>query len=307
MWMTIKRVVTGGAKNFTRSGAVSFATVLIMTVTLIIVGLLIFLSAILTNTLAGLQDKVDVNVYFVPDAAENDILAIERRLEALPEVSDVAYTSREDRLAEFRARHEDDQLTLQALDELGNNPLGASIAIKATDPSQYAAIVEFLSEDPSLSPDSGPIIDSINYYQNKAVIDRLTAAIDTTEKAGLAIVVLFAVASTIIALATIRLAIYTARDEIAVMRLVGASNAYIRGPFIVAGILSGLAAAIIALILFYPATWYAGRTLETWLGGFNLFDYYLANFALVFAIIAGTGILVGALASWLAVRRYLKV
>lgn len=303
----IKRVLTGGAKNFTRSGAVSFATVLIMTVTLTIVGSLIFLSAILANTLASLQDKVDVNVYFVTSADERDIVAIQRRLEAMPEVASVTYTSREERLADFRARHENDQLTLQALDELGDNPLGGALAVKAADPSQYADIVEFLSEDPSVSPESGPIIDSINYYQNKAVIDRLTAAIDATEKAGLAIVVLFAIASTIIALATIRLAIYTSRDEIAVMRLVGASNAYIRGPFIVAGVLSGLVAAVIALIFFYPVTWYAGQTLTTWLGGFNLFSYYLSHFPLIFGILAGTGVLVGALASWLAVRRYLKV
>ena len=306
MWMMIKRVFTGGAKNFARSGAVSFATVLIMTVTLCIVGSLIFLSAVLTNTLASLQDKVDVNVYFVTDADERDIVSIQRQLEAMPEVESVIYTSREDRLAEFRARHEDDQLTIQALDELGDNPLGASLAVKADDPTQYAAIVEFLSNDPSVSP-NGPIIDSINYFQNKAVIDRLTAAIDATERAGLVIVILFAVASTIIALATIRLAIYTARDEIAVMRLVGATNAYIRGPFIVAGIISGLVAAVIALLFFYPVTWYAGRSLSTWLGGFNLFDYYLSHFAMVFGILAGTGILVGALASWLAVRRYLKV
>lgn len=307
MWMMIKRVFTGGAKNFARSGAVSFATVLIMTVTLTIIGSLIFLSAILTNTLASLQDKVDVNVYFVTDAAESDILTIQDRLETLPEVASVEYTSREERLAEFRERNENDQLTIQALDELGSNPLGAALAVKAKDPSSYGSIVEFLSNDPSISPAGGPIIDSINYFQNKAVIDRLTGAIDATEKAGLAIVILFALASTIIALATVRLAIYTSRDEIAVMRLVGASNAYIRGPFIVAGVLSGLVAAVIALVLFYPVTWYAGETLSTWLGGFNLFTYYLSNFAMIFGILAGTGVLVGALASWLAVRRYLRV
>ncbi|MDP3402865.1 MAG: permease-like cell division protein FtsX, partial [bacterium] len=180
MWTTTKRVLMGGAKNFVRSGAVSFATVLIMTVTLVIVGSLIFLSAILTNTLASLQDKVDVNVYFVTNADERDIIAIQDRLKSLPEVSSVAYTSREDRLIEFRARYQNDQLTLQALDELGSNPLGAALSIKAKNPSQYAGIVEFLSDDPSISPAGGPIIDSNNYFQNKAVIDRLTSAIDAT-------------------------------------------------------------------------------------------------------------------------------
>lgn len=303
----IKRVFTGGAKNFVRSGLVSFATVLVMTVTLIIIGSLIFLSAVLGSTLATLQDKVDVNVYFVTDAQERDVVAIQKKLEALPEVASVVYSSREERLAKFRERYEGDQLTLQALDELADNPLGASLAIKAKDPSQYEGIVEFLSNDSSISPAGGPIIDDINYFKNKTVIDRLSSAIDATEKAGLAIVILFALASTVIALATIRLAIYTSRDEIAVMRLVGASNAYIRGPFIVAGVMAGLIAALIALVIFYPATWYAGNALSNWLGGFNLFTYYLSHFGLVFSILVGSGVLLGALASWLAVRRYLKI
>ncbi|MEK9184161.1 MAG: permease-like cell division protein FtsX [Patescibacteria group bacterium] len=303
LWTSLKRIASSGAKNFARSGAVSFATVLIMTVTLVIVGFLIFLSALLTHTLALVQDKVDVNVYFTVDAAEGDILAIQDSLEELPEVATVTYTSRDAALEEFKTRHANDQLTLQALEELGENPLGASLAIKAKDPSQYESIVNHLADDPS----GTDIVDRINYYQNKSVIDRLTGAIETMEKAGLFVVILFAGASVIIALATIRLAIYSARDEIAVMRLVGASNMYIRGPFIVAGILSGIMAAVIALLLFYPATWYAGSALSSWLGGFNLFDYYVSNFAMVFGILVGSGILIGALASWLAVRRYLKV
>lgn len=307
LWTSLKRITSSGAKNFARSGAVSFATVLIMTVTLIIVGFLIFLSALLTHTLALVEDKVDVNVYFTVDAGENDILAVKEDLEALPEVASVTYTSRDAALAEFRERHANDQLTLQALEELGENPLGASLAIKAHDPSQYEAIVNHVAGDSATSAAGLDIVDRINYYQNKSVIDRLTGAIKTMEKAGLFVVILFAGASVIIALATIRLAIYSAKDEIAVMRLVGASNMYIRGPFIVAGILSGVIAAIIALILFYPATWYAGSALSSWLGGFNLFTYYTNNFIIVFGILVGSGVLIGALASWLAVRRYLRV
>lgn len=304
---SFKRVLTSGAKSFARSGVVSFATVLIMTVTLVILGSLMFLSAILDNTLLAIKDKVDVNVYFVTNAQEMDILSVKKKLEALSDVSSVTYMSREDALASFRDRHKEDQLTLQALDELGDNPLGASLAVKAKDPSEYEGIVKFLSDDPSISPASGPIIDRINYYQNKTVIDRLSAAILATERAGLGIVLLFAIASLIIAFTTVRLAIYTSRDEIAVMRLVGASNWYIRGPFIVAGVISGLLATLIALLFFYPATWYAGTTLATWLGGFNLFTYYLAHFATIFLMLGGAGVVIGALASWLAVRRYLRV
>lgn len=305
--MQVRRIVTNGAKNFFRSGSVSFATVLIMTVTMLIIGLLIFLSAVLTATLTAIKDKVDVNVYFVTTAPESDIFALEQRLRALPEVASVEYTSREDALTAFKERHSTDQLTLQALEELGENPLGASIAIKAQDPEQYEGIVNFLADEPALSADGASIVDRINYYQNKVVIDRLTGAIRATERAGLVIAFVFALASVVIVFATVRLAIYTARDEIAVMRLVGASNMYIRGPFIVACILAGVLAAVLALIIFYPVSWYAGQTLTAWLGGFNLFTYYLSHFSIIAATLMGAGVVLGGISSWFAVRRYLKI
>lgn len=306
-WTIFKRVMTAGAKNFARGGSVTVATVLIMTVTLGIIGLLIFLSAILTSTLDEIKDKVDVNVYFVTTASDSAIQDVIAKVKQLPQVADVTFTSRDEALAAFRERHATDQLTLQALAELGDNPLDASIAIKAKDPSQYEAIVNFLGSDTALSSDTSSIIDRINYYQNKTVIDRLAAAIRTTERAGFVIVLLFALASTIIAFATIRLAIYSSREEIAVMRLVGASNAYIRGPFIVAGVMAGVIAALITLVVLFPASWYAGNTLESWLAGFNLFTYYLNRFAMIFLILVCSGAALGGLASWLAVRRYLKV
>lgn len=306
-WTVLKRTMTAGAKNFARGGVVTVATVLIMTVTLGIIGLLIFLSAILTSTLDSIKNKVDVNVYFVTTASESQIQDVISKVGQLPQVASITYTTREEALVAFRERHATDQLTLQALDELGENPLDASIAIKAKDPSQYEAIVDFLGSDPALTSGSTSIIDRINYYQNKVVIDRLSGAIRTTERAGIVIVLLFALASAIIAFATIRLAIYSSRDEIGVMRLVGASNAYIRGPFIVAGIMAGLIAAVITLLILFPVTWYAGNTLDSWLAGFNLFSFYISRFAFVFLVLVGAGIVLGGFASWLAVRRYLKV
>jgi cell division transport system permease protein len=305
--MNLKRIFINGVKDFVRSGAVSFATVLIMSVTLLIVGVLTFLSAILAHTVQAVKDKVDVNVYFVTTAAEGDIVSFQRRISELPEVAQVSYTSREAALASFRERHASDTLTIQALEELGENPLGASLAIKAKDPEQYATIVEFLETDPPIAADGTSLVDRINYFQNKVVIDRLTGAIRATEQAGAIIVALFALASAVIAFATVRLAIYTSRDEIAIMRLMGASNFYIRGPFVVAGMLSGILAAIIILVLFYPVAWYTGSSMESWLGGFNVFTYYSENFALFFGILVGSGFLLGGLASFFAVRKYLKV
>lgn len=305
--MTIRRVLTGGWKNFIRGGSVSAATVLIMTVTLSIIGTLIFLSALLSFTLNAIKDKVDVSVYFVTSASESDILAVKSELLKLPQVEGVTYTSATDALAAFRARHAGDQLTLQALDELGGNPLDASLEVRAKDPAEYESIVQFLEASPALSANGASIVDRINYSQNKNVIDRLSLAIQATREIGVAVVVIFAVASILIAFATIRLAIYVAKDEIAVMRLVGASNAYIQGPFIVTGVVTGITAAILVLLLLWPATWYVSAKTAAWFGGFSLAGYYATHFPLVCGILMLSGIALGATASVLAVNKYLRV
>jgi len=300
-------MVGAGWKNFARGGAVSVATVIVMTVTLAIIGSLIFLSALLTFTLDSIRDKVGVSVYFVTTASPNEIFALKDKIMQLPQVAEVAYTSREQALEDFRTRHANDQLTLQALDELGENPLDASLEIKAKDPAQYESIVSTLSTTPALSVSGSSIIDRINYEQNKDAINRLSKAITAVREIGLAVVIIFALASILIAFATIRLAIYTAKEEIGVMRLVGASNAYIRGPFIVAGVVTGALAALVVIIGMFPLMWYAGHKTASWLGGFNFFSYYTENFVFIFMVLFVSGIFLGGAASILAIRRYLKV
>jgi len=304
--MILKRMLVAGGKNFIRGGAVSAATVLIMTVTLAIIGSLIFLSALLSFTLTIVKDKVDVSVYFVTTASEADILAVRDQLKKLPQVASITYTSADDALTAFRARHETDQLTLQALDELGGNPLDASLEIRAKDPSEYESIVNFVEASPTLSSVGTSIVDRINYAQNKEIIDRLSLAIQATREIGFAVIVFFAIASILIAFATIRLAIYTAKEEIAVMRLVGASNIYIQGPFIVTGVITGVIAAILILLLLWPATWYVGMKTAGWFDGFNIASYYGNHFAFIFSILICSGIVLGAIASVFAINRYLK-
>lgn len=306
-FMPVKRMLVGGWKNFARGGAVSAATVLIMTVTLSIIGALIFVSALLSYTLDTIKDKVDVSVYFVTTAKEGEILAVKDKLESLPQVSSVLYTSREDILAAFKDRNASNQLNLQALEEIGANPFGARLGVRAKDPSQYEGIVNYLKASPVLSSSGTSIIYRINYEQNKEAIDSLSLVIQATRTIGFAVVIVFALASILIAFATIRLAIYTAKDEIGVMRLVGASNSYIQGPFIVTGIITGLLAAVMVIVLLWPVTFYAGLRTVSWFDGFDIASYYADNFIFIFGILVLSGIVLGSAASILAIRRYLKV
>lgn len=305
-WTNVKRIVRTGAFNFWRNGTVSLASVLIMMVTLAVIGFVIFSGAVLDTSLKELRDKVDINVTFVTTAPEEDILNIKYALESLPEVSMVTYMSRDEALADFRERHAGDQAILTALDELGENPLGATLNIKAKDPSQYESVAEFLQSDNALSKDGVTIIDRINYFQNKIAIDKLTEIIKSADKLGFAATLLFIIISVLIAFNTIRLTIYIAKDEIAVMRLVGASNTYIQGPFVVVGVIYGLVAGVLALLLFLPITYWLGSATANFFIGLNIFNYYLGNFPQIFFIIMFSGIAIGALSSALAIRKYLR-
>ncbi len=276
-----------------------------MTMTLAIIGSLMFLNGIVGDFIAYVENKVDINVYFTTTANEEAIQDLSNEIKNLPEVSYLEYISRETALAQFRERHVDDQSTLQALDELSENPFGAALSIKAKDPSQYEGIAQYL-EDRQTDASGAPFIDSINYAQNKTVIDQLQLLTKYVERFGYAIIILFALASILITFNTLRLAIYTAREEISVMRLVGASNAYIRGPFIVEGTLYGMVSGGIALALFFPVT-YLLRDATVTAFGTDIFGMYLEQFFVFFITLIFVGALLGAVSSFLAVRKYLSV
>jgi len=300
-WITTKRVARYGLIGFIRNGFISLAAILIMVITLFVMAGLLVSGAALQSTLAQLTEKVDVNVYFATTATEDQVISVKQNLERLPEVASVAYTSRDQALAEFRERHKNEQMTIQALDQLSDNPLGASLAVRAKETSQYASIAQFLETQQG----GDSVISKVNFYQNKTAIDRLTSIIETSRKVGIAAAIFLIVASVLIAFNTIRLAIYTSRDEIGVMNLVGAGHWYVRGPFVVAGVLYGVISGLLVLVILYPIAIWLGPPSEAFFGSFNVFDYYTGSFPSLFLTIMGLGIGLGAVSSYLAVRRYL--
>ena len=307
LWTKLKRILRTGFFNFWRDSTVSFASVLVMMITLLVISLVSLFGAILDTSLTELRNKIDINVTFVTSASEEDILNIKHSIESLPEVFLATYISRDEALAAFKERHSSDQSILAALDELGENPLGAVLNIKARDPSQYASVAEFLESDNAFSIDGITIIDRVNYFQNKAAIDKLNDIIASADQLGFALALFLAIISVLIAFNTIRLTIYITRDEISVMRLVGASTTYIQGPFVVVGTIYGVVAGILTLLLLLPLTYWLGSTTENFFVGFNVFSYFLRHFLEIAFIIMTSGVLIGAFSSILAIRKYLRV
>lgn len=301
----LKRIIRSGYRNFIRSGFTSMSSILMLTITLFVITSLIFIQAALNASLNDIKEKVDVTVYFVPDADEDEILEIKDSLVNIPEIKDVSYTSAEDAIEEFKEKHSDDYLTLQALDELDENPLGASLNIKAYEPSQYESISNYFKSDSALSKGALTIIDKVDYQNNKIIIDRLNSIISGAKKLGFIVSLILIVISIIITFNTIRLIIYMSREEINVMKLVGAGNKYVQGPFIVSGVLVGLCAAILTIIIFVPVSIWLGNNMTEFIG-LNMFDYYKSNFAQLFIIIVVSGIILGGISSSFAINRYLN-
>jgi len=300
-----KRVIISGYRSFRRSGFTSLASIFIMTTTLFFITSLIFVQAALNSSLTDIKEKVDVTVYFVPGTGETSIEGVQATLKNLPEIKDISYTSENQALLEFKEKHANDYLTLQALDELDSNPLGASLNIKAKDPSQYESIAKYFESDGTFSKEDLIIIDKIDYNQNKVVIDRLTSIINGAQKLGFALSIILILVSILITFNTIRLIIYMSRDEIGVMKLVGAGSRYIRGPFIVSGVLVGVISSILTIILFIPVSVWLGNQMTDFVG-INLFTYYKSNFIQLFIIMLGSGVSIGVISSIFAIHKHLQ-
>lgn len=313
MFISLKRILRAGFVGFWRNAFVSFTSIIVMVVALFVIASTLFNSYSLESALVDFQDRVDINLYFVVDAKPEAIDALKNEIETLPEVASVELTTREQALAEFRERHKNDELILQGLEQLGENPLGASLAIRARETQQYEGIADFLNERQAQETIETPLIDRVNYQKNKDAIDRLTDLINTERRQNEIISLVLVLIAAFVMFNTVKLAIYNSREEIAVMRLVGASNYYITMPFVIVGVMQGLIAGVIVLLLLYPALIW-DETLFYPFPFFNdatiqafLFDYFVSEFATIFLVVVGGGILISAISSFLAVRKYLHV
>lgn len=306
MITSLKRIIRAGFVGFWRNAFVSLSAIFVITVTLVVIGGMMLFGQLLNTSLTMIKDKVDINVYMVTTAEESTVLDLKTSLESLPDVREVVYTSREDALADFRERHLDDELTIQALEELGDNPLGAALSIRAKETSQYESIARFLEERRATEATDAPLIDRINFNQNKEAIDKLTKIINTVERVSYITMLVLIASSVLIAFNTIRLTIYTSREEIGVMRLVGASNMFIRGPFVLQGVMYGLISGVVTLLVLYPIVLWLGPHTEAFFL-FNIFEYFVSNFGYLFVVLVGSGIVLGTVSSTLAIARYLRV
>jgi len=302
MLTTLFRIIKYGFLGFWRNGWLSTATLSIIVLALLVFEGLIISNVLTKTALTSLQEKIDISVYFKSNTSEDDILKIKKSLESLAEVKGVEYISRDRALEIFKERHKDDPTITQSLEELKENPLLASLNIKAHNPKEYVTIADYLEK-----ADFKVWFEKVTYAQNAIVIERLGRIIDTAEKGGLILIIFLALIAVLITFNTIRLAIYSSREEIGIMRLVGASNSFIRGPYVVEGIIYGLVAGILSVIIALPIIYFVSPYVKIFISEMNLWLYFTSNLIgiLGYQLLFGVGL--GVISSVIAIRKYLRI
>jgi len=298
----LKRTFTEGLDNFYRNGWLSFATVSVLAISLYIISITIVLGVTANIILKNIQDKINVSVYFNSDVEENIILDIKSKLVGYQEIKSIDYVSKDQALEQFKKLGNNNPSILQALDEIGDNPLLSSLVIKAKTPDQYDIITSAIGNS-SFAQD----ISRIDFEENKSAIQRLTSIIKLVEKVGFTLGIVFVFIGIMITFNAIRLTMYAHKQEFEIMRLVGASNIYIRMPFVFEGIFYGVASAFLVMIFLYITSKFLAPITQGSISGGDIVSFYFSNFFIIFGSLLLSGVALGTLSGIIAIRRYLKV
>ncbi len=300
--LTISRTLKAGFQNFFRNGSLTVAAVSILTLALLIISTILVISISANMGLRYIQDKIDIRVYFKGDVSESDIMAFRAEVQKYKEVKSAEYISKNKALDDFKAANAGKPEILRAIEAVEENPLLASVNIKAVSPEQYEVIARSIENSSYRDK-----IASINYQQYKLVIDRFNTTLKTIRKTGAFLFILFSLIAILITFNVIRMTIFNHGTEIEIMRLVGASNNFIRLPFIFEGIIYGSCAAVIAILLLFPIV----KVITPYVVGSTYVKVIQADFSRYFILIflaqLFVGVLLGIISSVLAIRRYLRI
>jgi len=301
MLTTLIRITKYGLQNFVRNAWLSTATIAIMVMTLILFAGLIMMNVITTTIITSIQDKIDISVYFKQDTAEDEMLRIKSTLESLAEVKTIEYVSKDQALEIFKEKHKGDESISQAIDQLSENPLLGSLNIKAQKSEEYPIIAKYLEND-SIKP----FVERVSYSQNSVVIERLNKILKTAQNGGLALTIIMSFVAVLITFNTIRLAIYSSRESVNIMRLVGGSNVFIRGPFLTEGVLYGIISAFVSIIIMSPAIFFISPYASVLVPELNLWSSFLHNLPLYLLYQIFFGVALGLISSFIAISKHLK-
>ncbi|HET9098181.1 MAG TPA: permease-like cell division protein FtsX [Candidatus Saccharimonadales bacterium] len=304
---TFRRIINTGTVNFIRNASLAVAAMAVMVVTLTIVLFSVVTNATFSNTIAQITNKIDISVYLQDNVSAAAANAFVDKIKAQPDVQKVVYLDKQQALESYLKQNSNNQSLITAAEETGN-PIPATIQIYPANLNEVPAIKQFLVA-PKYKAMQTPESPSYNGNQKEA-IDNITHATNVLRQIGVIAVVVFAVICALIIFNTIQMAIFNRRDEITIMRLLGASTNFIRGPFIVESAIYGLLSAIFSVIIINSAFVAASSALQA--SSLGLLDinyanqYFDNNFLMLLTLQIAIGIILGTVSATIATHRYLK-
>ena len=306
-FITLERIFKSGFVNFGRNIWLAIASMAMMAITLTILLFAIVANATFSHTISDITSHIDVSVYLKDEVTDEQRNSLISELKEVDNVQAVGYTSKDQALKNYRAQNIDNPELLAAISET-DNPLPASLVISPKDPNKLDTIKEHLDKPEVIALQSDPTSYS---GDRKAAIDKIAKATNFFRQAGIVGIIIFIIISMLIIFNTVRMTIFNRRDELVIMRLLGATPGYIRGPFIVETMLYGVVAAAVSLAVCGGLFAVAASTLQaSSLGLLDIkysSDYFSNNLWLILTAQILAGIIIGAASSAIATRRYLKL
>ncbi|MFA5009609.1 MAG: ABC transporter permease [Candidatus Paceibacterota bacterium] len=298
--LSVIKLFKNGWNYLWRQGFLSFATALVIFITVVLGTVLIIGNGGIGFMTDKIKDKMDISIYFNDQISRDKILEIREEVIKLPEVKKADYVSSEEAYTNFSNEHQDDSYA-QTLEAIGSNPFLPALVIQAKDPLNYKIISDYFKKE-----EFKDIVYEVDDYQRAFAIERLNDLAKGMNRMGMALTLFLSLIALIVTYNTSRLSIYSQKEEIEIMHLVGAKNSLVRGPFLVQGFLCGLSAAFLCFILFLESLFAFQSSFQNFFMGYNPFQFFISNILFIFLaqIFIGAGL--GLLSSYFAVRRYLK-
>ena len=299
----LKRIVSFAIKDFSRNKGISIAAIFVLTITILLITGLFFFYGMGSYLTSQIQGKIDITAYFNDGTQEQDILnAKSEILKTSPNVKNVEYVSKDQALANFNRMHKDNPILNQALQEVGSNPFLPSLNITTNgDPSQYAQVANILQNS-----DFSKLVNKVDFSQKKDTIEKVYSITSNINIFGLLLEAILVIVAISVVFSTIKLAIENSKEEINTMKIVGASDWFIKGPFVIQGIIYGVIAFLICFLFAGISAFILSSKVSVMLPGFNMFGYFLTNWWIFILIQLGFGIGVGVISALVVVKKYLE-
>lgn len=298
MWRIIKFAFIDMVRNL----SLSFMTVLILTLLVLSVNTLIGVRFLTTQAVTVIKHKIDVSIYLKPTASDEATQNLKKKIESFSEVRQVDFINREDSLKNFKDKYKDRPDILASLDEIGSNPLGATLIVKTDEPKDYEKIIASIS-----TPEYDNLIEDKTFADTQAAIEKIQSITTQVEHFTIAVTSLFAIIAIIIVFNTIRVAIYTERTEISIKKLVGASNWFVRGPYLFEAVFFSTLAVLFSAAIIFAGLRFVDPIVSTMFGTTALLTNTLKTHILALAGMQYGAVLgLSLLTTAIAMRKYLR-